>query len=213
MIDNPIIIFGARSLGKVALEILQKNQLIVYGFLEDDDVLHATEIDHVPVMGSTEDAAYLKLIGKKCEAFVAVENIDERREIVKMLEEKRKVTPLNAIHPSAMLAQSAIIGHGNLLNTGVTLGAGAVLGSHCILHTHTIIEHDVVIHDFVQVGAGSILNEAVKVEKNAFIGAGVTLVAGITIGEGARVGAGAVVLADVKKGEAVLGNPAKLVKL
>ncbi|MCG8340709.1 MAG: acetyltransferase [Cytophagales bacterium] len=211
--ERPVIIFGASDLAKDALEIFQRNNIVVYGFLADDTALHGTEIDDVPVMGRTEDAGYLKLIGRKCEAFVAVENIDERQGLVKLLHKQRKITPINAIHPSANIAASASIGYGNLFNTGVSLAPGAKIGSHCIIHTHALVEHDAEVDDFVQIGAGSIINGNVKIEKNTFIGAGVTIVAGIKIEVGARIGAGAVVLADVKKGEAVLGNPAKPVKL
>ena len=211
--ERPVIIFGASSLAKDALEIFQRNHRVVYGFLADDTALHGTEIDYIPVMGHTEDAGYLQLIGKKCDAFVAVENIDERQGLVKLLHTQRKVTPINAIHPSAIIAASAKIGYGNLFNTGVSLAPGAKVGNHCIIHTYAFVEHDVEVDDFVQIGAGSSINGNVKIEKNTFVGAGVTIVAGIKIEAGARIGAGAVVLADVKKGEAVLGNPAKPVKL
>lgn len=211
--EKPVIIFGASGLAKEASEILQKNHIEVYGFLADDTTLHGSEIDHVPVMGHTEDADYLKLIGKKCEAFVAVENIDERQGLVNLLNQQRKVMPINAIHPLASIATSASIGYGNLLNTGVSLASGVQIGNHCIIHTHALVEYDVEVDDFVQIGAGSIINGNVKIGKNTFIGAGVTIIAGINIGVGARIGAGAVVLADVKKEEVVLGNPATPVKL
>jgi acetyltransferase-like isoleucine patch superfamily enzyme len=68
------------------------------------------------------------------------------------------------------------------------------------------------VGDFVQVGAGSIINPGVEVEEDVFIGSGVTIVGGITIGKGSRVGAGSVVVTPVKAGETVFGNPAQKVK-
>ena len=69
--ENPVIIFGAGYLGRMAKEIFESNEVVVYGFLDDNKKLHSTEVDTAVVMGSTDDDGFLKLIGRKCEAFVA----------------------------------------------------------------------------------------------------------------------------------------------
>ena len=210
--DKPVIILGAKGIAHPALEIFNSNQVIVYGFLEEDASLHQTEINNVPVLGHTEDEGFLKLIGKKTEAFVAVDDSKYRKFLVDMLLETRKVQPVNAIHQRAYISTDAALGHGNFFNAQVTVGAGAEVGSHCIFHTGVIIDHKVKIQDFVQIGAGSIINAEVTIEEGAFIGSGVTVVSGVTIGKGARVGAGSVVIASVGKNETVFGNPAAKVK-
>ena len=96
---------------------------------------------------------------------------------------------------------------------GASLGPETTLGSHCIVHTHVAIEHEAIIKDFVQVGTGSVIGAQAVIEERVFIGAGATIIAGIQVRAGASIGAGSVVLDHVKPGEAVLGNPAKLVKL
>ncbi len=207
--DNPVIIFGAGSLGKAALEIFKSNGVVTYCFLDDKKDLHGTEIDQVTVLGSTDDENYLKIIGKKCEAFIALDETKYRKGVVKTLKEQRKVMPVNAVHESAVIPQSAHIGHGNLINARVVLGTSVRLHSHCIVHTGAVVDHEATIEDFVQIGSGSIINSGVTVKENAFIGSGVTVVSGITIGKNARVGAGSVVVADVKDNETVFGNPAK----
>lgn len=210
--DKPVIILGAKGIAHPALEIFNSNQVIVYGFLEEDASLHQTEINNVPVLGHTEDEGFLKLIGKKTEAFVAVDDSKYRKFLVDMLLETRKVQPVNAIHQRAYVSTDAALGHGNFINANVLIGAGAEVGSHCIFHTGSIVDHKVKIQDFVQIGAGSIINAEVNIEEGAFIGSGVTIVAGVTIGKGARVGAGSVVIASVGKNETVFGNPAAKVK-
>lgn len=210
--DKPIIILGAKGIAHPALEIFNSNQVIVYGFLDEDEKMHGSEINVVPVLGHPEDDGYLKLIGKKCEAFVAVDDNKYRQFLVQMLNEKRKVQPVNAIHERAYISTDASIGHGNFVNAQVTVGAGAKVGSHCILHTGAIIDHTCELGDFVQIGAGSIINAGVTIKEGAFVGSGVTIVSGITIGKDARVGAGSVVIADVKDGETVFGNPAAPIK-
>lgn len=209
--DNPVIIFGAGGLGKAALEIFQSNQVVVYCFLDDDEKLHGQEINNITILGSTDDDGFLKLIGKKCEAFVAVDETKYRQSLVKMLNERRHVMPVNAVHKTAVISEEAAIGHGNFINAGVIIGNNAKVGSHCILHSGAIIDYEAELDDFVQVGSGSIINPGVKVGKNAFIGSGATIVAGVEIGKNARIGAGSVVIGSVKDGETVFGNPAKAV--
>jgi sugar O-acyltransferase (sialic acid O-acetyltransferase NeuD family) len=210
--NNPVLIFGANFLGRAAKEVFEGNDNVVYGFLDDNKTLHNSEIDDVRVLGSTDDDGFLKLIGKKCEAFVAVDDNKLRKSLVTMIQEVRHVQPVNAVHSNAIIARSASVGHGNFIDVGVTVGAGATIASHCIINAKAVIGAESKISDFAQIGAGSIINPGVVVEEEAFIGSGVTVVSGITIGKGARVGAGSVVIAPVKAGETVFGNPAQKVK-
>lgn len=210
--ENPVLIFGAGPIGRQALDIFNRNQVVVYGFLDDDPALHGTEIDTVTVLGDTDDGGFLKLIGNKCEAFVAISERTIRERLVEMLNERRKTMPVNAIHDTAVVSDMATLGHGNFLGTRVLVGPQARIGHHVQIQSGAIIEPFATIGDFVNIGAGSILNENVQVEAGAFLGAGVTVVAGIRIGKNARIGAGSVVIADVAPGATVFGNPAQVVK-
>ncbi len=206
------MIFGASYIGRAAKEIFEKNGVVVYGFLDDDKKLHQKEIDEATVLGSTDDDGYLKLISKKCEAFIAVDDNKLRKGLVKMLHEVRHVQPVNAVHPQSSVSTKAEIGYGNFVDHGASVSVGAKIGSHCLIHAQAHLGVEASLGDFVQVGAGSIINSGVKIEDEVFIGSGVTIVSGITIGKGARIGAGSVVIAPVKAGETVFGNPAQAVK-
>lgn len=210
--ENPVIIFGANYLGRQAKDILENNGNVVYCFLDDNKKLHNTIIDEITVMGSTDDDGYLKLIGKKCDAVVAIDDNKVRKSVVTMLLEERKAQPVNVISKLAYVAASAAIGHGNFLDHQVTIGAGASLGNHTILQAGCIIGPEAKVGDFVQIGAGSIINAGCELASEVFIGTGVTVVGGVSIGKGARVGAGSVVIAPVKAGDTVFGNPAQSVK-
>ncbi|MBN8577137.1 MAG: acetyltransferase [Cytophagales bacterium] len=207
--ENPVIIFGANALGRAAREIFETNKVVVYGFLDDNKKLHQQQIDEITVLGDTDNDGFLKLIGKKCEAFVAIDDNKLRKAIVKMLQEVRHVQPVNAIHSKATISQQAAIGHGNFIDAQVYIAPGAAIGSHCLVHAQAFIGVECTLGNFVQVGAGSNINPGVTIGDEVFIGSGVTIVAGITIGKGARIGAGSVVVAPVKAGETVFGNPAK----
>lgn len=210
--ENPVIIFGANYLGRAAKEIFESNSIVVYGFLDDDKKLHTKEVDEVVVLGSMDDDGFLKLIGRKCEAFVAVDDNKLRKNVVGMLQEIRHVQPVNAIHSTARISSKAELGHGNFIDTGATIAPGAKIGNHGIIQANSFIGVGASVGDFVQVGAGSLINPHVIVEDEVFIGSGVTIIAGITIGKGARIGAGSVVISPVKAGETVFGNPAQPIK-
>ncbi len=210
--ENPIIIFGAKGIGLAALEVFQSNNVLVYGFLDDDAKLHGQEINLISVLGSTDDEGFTKLIGKKCDAFIAIENQKQKESLTEFLLETRKVMPVNGIHPKAYVSKLAQIGHGNLINAGSSMQANVKLGSHNVVNTNAVIDYDCQIGDFVQIGAGTVINSGVTIEDGAFIGSGVTIISGVTIGKGARVGAGSVVMASVKARQTVFGVPALEIK-
>ena len=210
--ENPVIILGANYVGRIAKEIFESNQVVVYGFLDDDQKLHNTDIDDVSVLGGTDDEGFLKLIGKKCEAFVAVDDNALRKNLVNMIQEVRHKQPVNAIHAGASVSVKADVGHGNLIDNGAIIAPGARVGSHCLINARSFIGVEAKVGDFVQVGSGTLINPGVTIENEVFIGSGVIIVSGVTIGKGARVGAGAVVIASVKSNETVFGNPALPVK-
>ncbi|NVK84149.1 MAG: acetyltransferase [Cytophagia bacterium] len=209
--DNPVIIFGANALGRAAVEIFESNDIIVYGFLDDNEELHGQMLGELNILGRTDDDGFLKLIGKKCEAFIAADDRQLRKGLVKLLKERRKMMPVNAIHSNTEIAPSAHVGHGEFINSGVIIGANAKIGDHCMIHTNASIDFSAKLGDLVQVGSGSVVGSEAQVGDNVFIGSGVTIVPGIKIGKNARIGAGSVVIADVKDGETVFGNPAKAV--
>lgn len=207
--ENPVLILGAGSLGLTALDLFQRNNVVVYGLLDDDKTLHGKEFSDVSVLGETDDDGYLKLIGQKCEAFVAIADSRVRRRLVKMLNERRKVQPVNAIHDTATVSNLAILGHGNLIAARVVVNPFAEIGQHCIVQAGAVIDPKAKLGDFVHVGTGCIVNSNAVIEEGAFIGTGATIVAGVTIGKNARIGAGSVVVENVEAGTTMFGNPAK----
>lgn len=208
---NPVIIFGAGSAGREALEILNSNGIVVYGFLDDDPKLHGVEIDSVSVLGSTDDEGFTKLIGKKCDAFIAIEDRRVREKIAEYLLEFRKVMPVNGVHERAIISASAVLGHGNLVSMGALINSGVEMGHYNRIQAGAVVDRDVVIEDLVTIGTGSRIGAGVKIEKGAFVGAGAVVIPGITIGKNSNIGAGSVVVEPVKAGATIFGNPAKAV--
>jgi sugar O-acyltransferase (sialic acid O-acetyltransferase NeuD family) len=206
---NPVIIFGAGIRGRMALENFNSNEVLIYGFLDEDTMLHNTEISEVMVLGDLMDDGFLKIVGNKTEVFVALENKAKKEKVVKMLLERRKVMPVNAIHNKAVVSEDAELGHGILISAGAIVGQGVKLGSHSVIHSSAIIEVLGQIGEFAEIGSGAIINAAAIIGDGAFVGSGAVVVAGVEIGKNARIGAGSVVIENVEAGITVFGNPAK----
>ena len=209
--ENPVIIFGAKQVGQTALDIFNSNNVVVYCFLDDDVSLHQTELHNVPVLGNTDDEAYLKILGKKCEMFIASDDATVRKSLAEKMKADYQQVAVNAIHSRSYVSEHAWIGHGNLVNAGAVIQTGARLGDNCIVQSNAVIENGAEIGNYVQVGAGAMINANAIVGEQAFIGTGAVIVGGVKIGKKARVGAGAVVVADVPANQTVFGNPAQKV--
>lgn len=210
--QNPVIIFGANYLGRLSKEIFEQNKIVVFGFLDDDKKLHNKELDDVVVLGGMDDEELRKLIGKKCECFVAIDDIRLKKSIVKSLNDDQKIQPANAIHERAAISLKSEMGHGNLIDDRVILSVGSKMGNHNIINAGANIGVETILGDFIQIGAGCIVGHEVIIEDDVFVGAGSTIVSGVSIGKGARIGAGSVVVSSVGPGETVFGNPAQKVK-
>ncbi|SFH25297.1 NeuD/PglB/VioB family sugar acetyltransferase [Pontibacter chinhatensis] len=208
--QNPVIILGAQKLGTTALDIFNSNSVMVYCFL--DDKLQQEEVNNVAVMGNTENSDFLKLVGKKCDVFVAVEDSAARKGLVKLLKEEYKAVPVNAIHRFSAVSENAWLGHGNLVGAGAIISNNARVGDNNIIHARALVDTKAEVGDNVEIGAGAIINAEAVVEDGAFIGTGAVVVSGVKIGKNARVGAGSVVVADVPAKATVFGNPAAPVK-
>lgn len=209
MTTNPVMIFGAGGLGKASLEIFQSNNVLLYGFLDDKEDLHNTEINNITVLGRTDDHGFTKFIGNKCDAFVAISDRKVRKSLFKMLNERRKVMPVNAVHRQAHISGNAHISYGLFANAGAVVGTFAKVGIGCVLHTNAIVDYEATLGQFVQVGAGAVVHAGAQIDDEVFIGAGAVIAGPVQVGKGARIGAGAVVIGNVEAEQTVFGNPAK----
>jgi sugar O-acyltransferase (sialic acid O-acetyltransferase NeuD family) len=207
--ENPVIILGATRLGRIALDIFNSHGIMAYCFLDDDASLHNTEINEVVVMGKTTDDGYLKFVGQKCEAFVAVEDVQARQKLLELLKNRRKVMPVNAVHQLAYLAPTAHLGYGNLVGAGAVVNPNAKIDFGCVVDTRAVIDCEAVLEPYVQVGAGAVVGAKAQLGQGAYIGAGAVIGAGVKVGKMAQVAPGAVVLQDVAPESIVFGNPAK----
>lgn len=206
--NKPVIIFGAGNLAKHALDIFNSHQIVVYGFLDDDENLHGSTIGDISVLGEMEDHGFLKLIDKKAEAFVALEELKDRKRIIKVLKEGRKVMPMNAVHDLAYVADTSELGYGNFIGAGAIVQAFTKISQHVQIFANASIGASCELGDFVQIGQGASIGDGVIIEEGAYIGANSTVMSGMKIGKNAIIGPGSVVISHVDKDARLFGNPA-----
>jgi sugar O-acyltransferase (sialic acid O-acetyltransferase NeuD family) len=205
---KPVLILGAGTVGKIAYDIFTTNDVVVYGFL-DDDQEEGAQIDDVTVLGKIDDDTFFNLLGKDCDVFIASDETSTKENLVDDIKESRKLVPVNAIHSNSNISPTAFLGHGNLICKGALIGAFAKVGDHCIVHSNAIVDADVECGDYVQIGAGAVVNTKAIIGKGVFIGSGAIIVSGVKVGKGAKIGAGSIVISDVAAGKTYFGNPAK----
>ena len=210
MTSLPVLIIGINPFALEVAHIFQKNDVLVYGFLDDDPKKQGTEIGEIPVLGTTENSDYWNLIGKSCGVFVAIENPIERKRMIELIEEERKTLPVNAIHPSAQIAHVKSLGYGIYIGAGSLISPEVKIADHVIIGPGVILETGVQVEEYVQIGAGSTIGKEAKLDKNAFIGIHSTVVGSVQIGKGSTVGAGSVVIENISSNKRVFGNPAKI---
>jgi sugar O-acyltransferase (sialic acid O-acetyltransferase NeuD family) len=209
---NPVIIFGAKATGFMALDALLSNDIVIYGFLDDDYKVLPTELGEFTLFGAYENEGYTKLIGPKCDAIVAVDDLRVRKYLVEYLQDKRKVAPVNALHNLAHLGTDIQLGHGNIVGARVYLAPFVQVGSYNVIGTNTIIESNSIIGDYCTILSSVTIASNVTIGNDVFIGTGAVIVSGVNIGKKARIGAGSVVVESIPDGATVFGNPATKVK-
>ena len=202
-----IVIVGAGGQGRVVLEIIRNySHFEIVGFLDSNKSLHGKKIDGFSVLGDIN-----LLFGKGLNidgAIIAIGDNEIRCRFAEMVS-GLGIKLINAIHPSATIAQNAQIGRNVVIAQGSNICTHVKIGDSVICNTGSIIDHESVIHEGAHVCPGVKLAGHVTINKKAFVGIGSTVIQNISIGESAIVGAGAVVLRDVEAEEKVVGVPAR----
>jgi len=193
-------IYGASGHGKVILDILQKLNVHVAGFLDDDDSLHVF-MDYKVIRPA-------ELTGHNFEVAMAIGDNQTRKKVV----ERSRYNFAPAIHPSAVISANATIEEGTVIMAGAIIQSGCSIGKHVIINTGAIVDHDCAIGDFAHISPGAVLCGNVTIGDCTWVGAGSTIIEGITVGRNVIVGAGSLIREDVPESVLVVGNPQRTVR-
>jgi UDP-perosamine 4-acetyltransferase len=206
-----VIIIGAGGHARVVLDILRYNPKIkVFCFINKFIKYPNEKIDGIPIYGNI--SVLPKFIKKGIKNFiVAVGDNKVRASYFKQLI-KLGMTPINAIHPTAIIAKNAKIGKGVVIAAGSIICPEAKIGNNVIINTGTIVEHHDVIEDHVHMAPGIRSSGDVTVGNGSFLGVGTTIIQKIKIGRNVVVGAGSVIIRDVPDNTVVVGVPTRVIK-
>ncbi len=211
MNDNkvPIIIIGAGTQGRVALDIANSLDVLVYGFLTDDEEEVNKELNDVLVISklSTKDSNTL-LNDENVKIVIAEYDGELRKEYVEYLE-KYPPELINLIHPHHVMSEYIKMGRGNIINAGAVVNANAMIGSFNVIDSLVSIEPDAAVGDYCTIQSGVHIGRRVQIHDHVNIGLGAVIYADVHVGKGATIGTGAVVMRDVDEGTTVFGNPAR----
>jgi sugar O-acyltransferase (sialic acid O-acetyltransferase NeuD family) len=199
-----IVLVGASGLAR---EVLAAGITGVVGILDDDQRLHDTEIDGVPVLGPVATAAE-----RSEQLLVCVGPSVSRRAIVRRLRtagvmgEDRYAT---FVARSARIGSSSDVAPGSIVLDGVVITAHAIVGRHVVIMPTSVVTHDDTLSDFVTLASGVALGGRVHVGEGAYLGMHSSVRQEVSVGADAVIGMGAVVLTDVPAGETWVGVPAR----
>lgn len=206
-----VIIIGAGGHAKVMADILALDpRLEIEGFTDPDRSRWGTSVMGYPVVG--DDASVEDNLAEGGRGLIlGVGDLALRRRLIETLS-ARGVEWINAVHPSAVVAETARLGRGVALAAGAVVNCLTEIGDHAIINTNASVDHDCVIGENVHVAPGTAVGGTCTIGPDSMLGIGSRVVPGTRIGAGCMIGAGAVVTCDIPDGCLAVGIPAKPVK-
>ena len=118
-------------------------------------------------------------------------------------------SPVNLIHPSAVVSPHAKIGLGSVICAGAVIGPFATLGRACIINTGASVDHDCTLGDGVHLSPGARIGGGVTIGARTWVGIGAVVREYTTLGINAMIAAGAAVVTNIPDGARFGGVPAK----
>jgi len=207
---SKIIIVGARidgHAGVVVNAIVSRNEYEIIGFIDNTPELQGTIINGVPVIGSTDDIANIKLPVNNFH--IAIGDNLARFRLQKSLK-NLGCKPITIVHPAATVSELNVkIGDGSFIGPNAIINNGSTIGATCIINSGAIVEHDNIYGDAVHVAPGVKTGGRVRIGDYSFIGVGSSILPDVEIGSGALIGSGSTVTKNVKNQVTMIGYSAK----
>jgi sugar O-acyltransferase (sialic acid O-acetyltransferase NeuD family) len=206
-----VVVIGAGGHARTVVSILKRIKDIEIECILDKEVRFPKEtISGIAVVADFDILPGFLKAGTTG-AVIAVGDNGERERYFKQLN-NAGFTMINAVHPTANIAEDAVIGKGVVIAAGAIICPSVTIGDNAIINTGAIVEHEVKIAENVHVAPGVNIAGRVSIGRNSFIGIGATIRDNIAIGKNVVVGAGSVVLQDIADNIVVAGVPARPTK-
>src|SRR5262249_17353820 len=140
--DMNLFIFGASTMGEMALDVARAADVQVAGFI--DDVSAALQFCGLPVCDS---AKWIRESRGDATVIIAIGG-NEGRARVTWLFRQAGVPIRNLIDPRAHIERSATLGGGNLIMAGAYVGTGVTIGDGNLLLPGACLTHHNRVADF-----------------------------------------------------------------
>lgn len=205
-----VILIGAGGLAREVMALLESSaEYKPIGLLDDNPVLHGTDIGGLPVLGGIDSAGE----HNDSDFLVCTGSGRSRRLIVERLlrlgiDSARYAT---VVAPDVRVPSDSTIGTGAILLAGTVLTASVSIGNHVVLMPRVVCTHDNQVEDFGTLCAGVTLGGSVVVEERAYLGMNSAVKQNVRVGACAVLGMGSVLLTDLPADEVWAGNPAHLI--
>jgi len=139
-----IIIIGAGGHGRVVLDIIRAaGTYEPIGFLDGNPELTGRHIDGLEVLGTPSILETLKKQGVMG-AIIAIGDNGIRRKYAELVT-ATNIPLVNAIHPSANIADTASLGKNIVIASGALVCAHCQIGNSVILNTGCIVDHESIV--------------------------------------------------------------------
>lgn len=206
---KPLVIIGTDADARIALDIANSLEIIVYGFMNDKDEEGMQEMNDVGIVMRVDSPEGKKFLDtEKMDVLIAERDIAKRKDLERKIK-SRKVEVVSLVARDATISPYSSIGKGNLVGAGCKIMPNSHIGSYNSLQADVFIDTDTTVDSFCTLQSGVKIGRSVKIADEVFMGAGAIIFANVEIGKGAFIGPGAVVLQNVPKGARMMGNPAK----
>ncbi len=206
----PVLILGARFVGRLVAEMCVGAGRSVAGFLDDDPALVGTVVDGHAVLGPvTGFPEHARALGAAVALGMGGTLCPRRRLLDQAV---AAAVPLaRVVHPTAAVAGTATLEEGAIVCACATVNTGAVVGRGTLVEPHSSVGVDVHLGANGVVATGTLLNTATRVGADTFLASRVVTVPEVTIGRGAWIGVASVITEDVAPGRRVLGAPGRAI--
>lgn len=203
--EPPLVIYGAGGHGRVVLDAAFVGGLAVDWVLDDSP--KNASLYGIPL--ARPDESHWRPSGP-WNFIIAVGQNSTRASLFRKMCDLHG-TPINVIHPKAVLTERCQLSFGIIAMAGVVVNPGARIGHNVVLNTSCSVDHDCIIADHAHLCPGVHLGGNVEVGELTMVGTGASVIPGVRIGRACEIGAGAVVTCDIPDNSLAIGVPAKVV--
>jgi UDP-perosamine 4-acetyltransferase len=204
-----IVVIGAGGHAHVVIDTLKMvADHDVAGIVSPHGAL--TDVLGVPWIGGDDVISGLLALGIQGFIVAVGDNVIRRRLFADALSHGLK--PVQAIHPSAVVARDVYVGRGVVMMANVVVNAASRIEDNVIINTGATVDHHAWIGSDVHIAPGCHLAGRVRVGAASFLGTGVSVIPEVTIGERAVVGAGATIYKDVPDDSRVVGPSMRFIE-